>query len=318
MTPLPVYIVPRRQIEELTSSPPIPRADLDNYLSVRPGILDDGHCDIFQPNCRSETQAYTRFDLFRIVDHVESGTTVVLPFWLELFENHNRSHIATCLDWMKATYPSNPCIIQWNHDRDAATVPELQDLPPNFRVLQFNTSRPTQNDIVLPFWNVETRQQWRPEDDRQVTGSFIGYVGGVKVRQAVRDAFRGKTGWVIVDTTEKALPQDEYLKWMLASDFALCPRGGGLNSYRFFESLQCGCIPILFADDVAMPYPNLDWPSISIHIAEAMADRFDYVTALIEDFDVNAYRHRIAEVRQLFQLGGIQEFVARQIRDYLE
>lgn len=319
VTPLSVYIVPRRQVEALTSTPPIPQADLNEYLSVRQGIMSDGACDIFQKNCRSETQHHTAFELFKIVDHIESGTVVVLPFWLELFENYGcRHHIATCINWLKATYSDNPVVIQWNHDRDQATVPELQDLPSNVFVLTYNTSHQNATDILLPFWNIETRSQWNPDGVRQCIGGFIGYVGGIKVRQAMMAAFN-RDGWELSDTVKNgAITESDYLWHMRKWDFALCPRGGGLSSYRLYEAIQQGCIPILFADDAALPYPNMPWGEIICRIPEKDAGDFDLIWDLVGSINVKQRRRRIAEVRYLFTLGGVQEFIYRQLKDYLE
>ena len=35
-----------------------------------------------------------------------------------------------------------------------------------------------------------------------------------------------------------------YSQMLIDSQIALCPRGGSLETYRFFEALRCGCVPI--------------------------------------------------------------------------
>lgn len=64
--------------------------------------------------------------------------------------------------------------------------------------------------------------------------------------------------------------QNDFLNTLSRSEFALCPRGYGLQSFRFYEALQLGTIPIYIHDDnVWKPYTDeLDWNefSISIHI----------------------------------------------------
>lgn len=319
MTQLPVHIISRATVESITERPPIPYGDLNNYLDSRPGILDDGNCDIFQPNCRSERQAYTRFDLFDIKDHVESGTVVVFPPWLELFENYGvRHHIAACIDWLKANFQSNPVVVAWNHDRDQSTVPELQDLPENFFVLCYNTSQKSPNDIVLPFWNVATNQTWRWDAERPLQGGFYGYVGGLKVRQRMLAEFRDMPNWYVADADKEGrLSEEGYILRMMRWDFALCPRGGGLNSYRFYESIQCGCVPVLFADDVQLPYPDLPWGSIICRIPEEDAGNFERVCLLLDAVRVESRRKRIAAVRQRFALGGVQEEIHTRITEFL-
>ena len=319
MTPLPVYIIPRRFVEMLCGSPPIPQADLDNYLSLRPGILDDGKCDIFCENSRSVRQRWKNFSLFHVSPAIDNTTLIVLPFFLELFLAFGcREKIATCIDWLKTTYPENPVAVQWNHDLPSEEVPELQDLPGNFFVLQFNTSRPTRNDILLPFWTIETNIDWEPAAPRKYRGGFIGFsTSTLAARHAIMGAF-GRPGWHLHNTTKSGtLPKTEYLSRMLEWDFALCPRGGGLGSYRVYEAINCGCIPLIFADAAALPYPDLDWSSFSFRIPESDAGHFERICDLIGDVDVTEMRRRLLEVRPRFSLAGVQLEIARRISEHL-
>jgi hypothetical protein len=45
----------------------------------------------------------------------------------------------------------------------------------------------------------------------------------------------------------KQLKEDEYVSLLLNSKFAPCPGGQNIETYRFYEALDCGCIP-LFID----------------------------------------------------------------------
>lgn len=317
MTPLRFYVYPRREIERVA---PISKSFLVPWEALRPGVLDDNSIDVFLPNCRSEKHDYTRFDLFERVENVtDSSIVIVCNSWLELLDADGQRHkIADLMNEIRSQYPLNPKVWSWNSDVDEAMMHEFQDLPPNEFVLSYNTSRYSPNDIGVPCWAIEARQKWDADAERVYRGGFIGYVGGVKVRQDMKAAFSGREGWFIHDTTQIQQSQSVYLEYMKQFDFALCPRGGGLSSYRFWEALQCGCIPILFADDVALPYPNFKWGEIICRVSEKDAGSFDVVWDLIGGIDVKKRRKHIAAVRQLFQLGGVQTFIYRQIKDYLE
>ena len=39
--------------------------------------------------------------------------------------------------------------------------------------------------------------------------------------------------------------QDEYYKQISESKFAICPRGCGIQSYRFWDCIALGCVPIV-------------------------------------------------------------------------
>lgn len=49
----------------------------------------------------------------------------------------------------------------------------------------------------------------------------------------------------------------EFRQNVLASDYTLCPRGGGNWSYRFYETLCLGRVPVFFNTDCVLPYESL-------------------------------------------------------------
>ena len=62
--------------------------------------------------------------------------------------------------------------------------------------------------------------------------------------------------------------QAEYFRVMHDSMFVLCPRGVAPSSYRIFESLKAGRVPVIIADDWVPPSgPN--WTEFSLRVPEA-------------------------------------------------
>jgi hypothetical protein len=58
-----------------------------------------------------------------------------------------------------------------------------------------------------------------------------------------------------------------FVRQLLSSKFALCPRGTGPSSFRIFEAMQLGRAPVIIADDWTPPL-GPDWPCFSIRIPE--------------------------------------------------
>jgi len=53
------------------------------------------------------------------------------------------------------------------------------------------------------------------------------------------------------------------------SIFALCPRGYGPASYRMYEAIQFGCIPIYISDEFWLPFSDkIDWDKLCVLIKE--------------------------------------------------
>ncbi|XP_037411331.1 probable glucuronosyltransferase Os03g0107900 isoform X1 [Triticum dicoccoides] len=62
---------------------------------------------------------------------------------------------------------------------------------------------------------------------------------------------------------------DGYRAEMARSMFCLCPLGWAPWSPRLVESVLLGCIPVIIADNIRLPFPGvLRWPDISLQVAE--------------------------------------------------
>lgn len=75
--------------------------------------------------------------------------------------------------------------------------------------------------------------------------------------------------------------RQEYLQNILGSDYIFCSRGAGNFSFRFYETLCCGRIPVFLDTDCVLPYDfAIDWQKYCVwvdrselpYIAEKLAD----------------------------------------------
>ncbi|WP_078430431.1 exostosin domain-containing protein [Alkalihalobacterium alkalinitrilicum] len=58
-----------------------------------------------------------------------------------------------------------------------------------------------------------------------------------------------------------------FVNKLLESYISLCPRGLGVNSYRFFESMQLGVVPLIIGDIDTRPFKKyIDWDRVSYYI----------------------------------------------------
>lgn len=71
------------------------------------------------------------------------------------------------------------------------------------------------------------------------------------------------------DAKKKEQEKIEYQNVMARSRFALCPRGVGASTIRFWEALQAGAIPVSIADDLVLPeVDRVDWNECVVFVAE--------------------------------------------------
>ena len=73
---------------------------------------------------------------------------------------------------------------------------------------------------------------------------------------------------------DKKMARKQYVENMHSCDYALVARGAGNFSYRLYEVLSCGKIPIFINSDCVLPFDNIiDWKKYVIWIEENQVDQ---------------------------------------------
>lgn len=298
MRPLPILKIDKNK---LLQSFPLPENFLNEYLKSRPDILDN--TDIFYENCRSKDEKNKNFSLFEDIGYYEQEVIYICPIYLELYEYANMpllEVIETCCGWC---YP-NPVVFQWNHDIDFASKYLGAEKYKNAYIINFNTSKPLPNDIIVPFWTINTEYIALKRE------YFAGFIGSLNnsLRRELANAIRGQDGYLCTH-----LPYTEFLNTTAECVFSLCPRGQGLSSYRFYECMHLSTIPVLFADNAVLPFNDIDYDKICIRIPESMADDFDYINNLLTEVNTNYMLNEKIKVKDRFTLLGVQEEIYRRL-----
>jgi len=86
---------------------------------------------------------------------------------------------------------------------------------------------------------------------------------GAMTRRAMFAAFAGTPGFYLRDCN---VPVGEFRTQMHRSRFALCPRGYGRTSFRLYEAMEMGCVPVyIHADGAWLPYRDvLNWSELAV------------------------------------------------------
>lgn len=97
--------------------------------------------------------------------------------------------------------------------------------------------------------------------------SFIGKVNNHKtVRSAIMRLQHPRSILIDRNTGQRDADAD-YVQTIHRSKFVLAPRGFGPSSWRLFETMRAGRVPVIISDDWVPPN-GLDWKSFAVRVAE--------------------------------------------------
>jgi len=102
---------------------------------------------------------------------------------------------------------------------------------------------------------------------------------------------------------------------MYRSRYALAPRGYGRTSFRLYEAMQLGCIPVYIFDEPWLPYSDvLRWEDFAVLCHQ---EELPHLPAKLVGLDAKWHESATAQLKQLvpdyFSLQGIFKQLPRMI-----
>ncbi|KAL7115874.1 hypothetical protein ACP275_04G208000 [Erythranthe tilingii] len=91
-----------------------------------------------------------------------------------------------------------------------------------------------------------------------------------------------------------------YQSEIVRSTFCLCPLGWAPWSPRLVESVALGCVPVIIADGIRLPFSAVPWPEISLTVAESDVDNLGKILAHVAATNLTAIQKNLwdPEVRK--------------------
>jgi len=139
--------------------------------------------------------------------------------------------------------------------------------------------------------------------------SFVGRFDTHKCRFDMKNALNGVPDFNI------SMPYgrfEEYIDVTNKSLFTLAPRGYGYTSFRLFEAILVGSIPVyIWEDKLILPYQDkLDWTEFAILIR---SDEIHELPKRLKQCDVQKMQKKLKEVKSYFSCEYMTEYIKEKI-----
>ena len=168
--------------------------------------------------------------------------------------------------------------------------------------------------ICSPIKNINLNKK------RNIFCSFVGaetHKIRIKMKEFLKDDenyYISTDKWKINISKSK---EDEFKEITERSIFALCPRGEGPTSFRLYEAMQLGAIPVYVYDFKWIPYDNdINWDDICIFIHENEINHIKDILEHISNDKIEKMRNNISILYdKYFTLESISSNIIEKLKN---
>lgn len=267
--------------------------------------------------------------LFELTKDPNASDYFLLPFGYS-FDPKQQPVIKSF--FQKAQAHNKKTLVFYNADDDAKITHENVIV---FRT-SFNASTRNTYEYALPGWSLDFKHYMKdhklnylPKEEKPSV-SYCGYIDHHhdslfrKIRRTLElpiadhetkaKAIRGKAcrnlsrnqlitsnfifrnGFWAAGMTDKVAARKEYAQNMINSVYAIVTRGGGNFSYRLYEVLSCGRIPLFIYTDSVLPFDqDIKWKE---HLIWLDVNDCDKIDEILLDFHKATSNEKLAELQK--------------------
>jgi len=156
------------------------------------------------------------------------------------------------------------------------------------------------------------------EAKRDIFCSFVGSITH-QIRQSMVSVLNNNPKYVLQykGWSDKVSNNDlnNFINITSRSIFTLCPRGYGKNSFRMYEAMQLGSIPVYIYDDDWRPFKDvLNWDDFSVSIHISQLQNLDKILSSIDDKNIKQKQEKlIYYYDNYFSLEGLSKQILNKI-----
>jgi hypothetical protein len=140
---------------------------------------------------------------------------------------------------------------------------------------------------------------------KMIPVSFQGALYTDPVRTMLFDIFN--TTYLFLDVC------DNWKLVLESSIYALCPRGYRPSSFRLYEALQLGTIPIIVWDETKwLPYEEMiDWSSFAVVVQK---EDMSNIPNILAQKNVSELQENLAKVKHMFTYQYVLQYIINRVQ----
>lgn len=258
----------------------------------------------------------------------QSNRRKLIPAYWTNFQNASwfaskQAEMQRILDRWVQLHPSpNGYLVICQH----ADGPKLR-LPPNTFVYTGSMSTALSAPLPLIYEDRKQRLVGAKKYDypqKNILCSFVGCAATSKrvspdIRALIQAMFSKKPGFQFDDSgswtpSVATTAQQKFIDVTSRSKFAFAPRGYGRSSFRFYEILQLGAVPIyVYNDLIWLPYQNvLDYSKFAIVMHYKDLGLLEAKLRAVTETEYNQMLDSYKQVAHMFTFEGLYDYIQKE------
>jgi len=195
----------------------------------------------------------------------------------------------------------------------------FEEFPNDTLIFSAGGNREGDNIIPIPLICSSIPKELIPNKEKTIFASFVGSRNTHPIRMDMCKHLSGKEGYEIsAGNWSTEVPMNNFKKFLditCSSKFGLAPRGYGRSSFRLYEILQLGTVPVYISDIHYLPWTDeLDWNDFCVPINEDEIEDIDTILKSIDDVEYNILLQNGRMVyEKYFSLEGMYKNIVKRI-----
>jgi GR25 family glycosyltransferase involved in LPS biosynthesis len=241
--------------------------------------------------------------------------------WTNIYNNADKENILLKLHNELKKLPKNKKYFTISQHDNA---PNLDILPPN--TINFSAGGNIPNTIPIPLMS-QNKNGSLLEVKSEKKDIFCNFVGSLThpCRKEIFDELCNNQDYVlhIKNKWTNNLNQTEidlFENITKRSKFTLCPRGYGSTSFRLYEAMKFGSVPVYISDHFHLPYKDIiDWNDICILIPTEAINNIDNILKLVSKTKYEKMLYNIKKIYpKIFKFEYMFEYIFNTLKSKSE